>query len=60
MVYAKFMSIGLQLYEKKIFEELASFSKKQDGGKSHVTVKVLIREFVCSHVTDATQEIQLS
>jgi len=39
---------------RRFFEDLASFSKKQNGGKSHVTVKVFIDEFECRLATDAT------
>ena len=39
---------------RRFFKDLASFSKKQNGGKSHVTVTVFINEIKWAQVVHAT------
>jgi len=39
---------------RRFFKDLASFSKKQNGGKSHVTVTVFIDEIKWAQVVHAT------
>ena len=46
--------------KRRFFKVLASFSKKQNGGKSHVIDKVFINEIDWAHVVHVTQKNQLS
>ena len=41
---------------RRFLKVLASFWKNQNGGKSHVTVKVFIDESGYTYATDATQK----